>query len=160
MVTLPRPMQSFVLHEGLNPYNVVQPGQRPRGTLTPGMAFRNGKPYLSFAVQGGDSQDQNLLQFFLNMTEFGMNVQQAVEAANITSYQMQSSFGAHKSEPGRLVVREDLQGETLRQLRQLGYQVETSPRTSGPITAIYFDLENGTFWGGASDFGEDYGIAW
>jgi gamma-glutamyltranspeptidase/glutathione hydrolase len=159
-IGLSQRMQSFVLDKGLNPYNVVQPGQRPRATLTPGMAFKDGKPYLSFAVQGGDSQDQNLLQFFLNMTEFDMNVQQAVEAANITSYQMQSSFGAHKSEPGRLVVRDDVPAWTRQQLKKMGYQVETSPRTSGPITAIYFDLENGSFWGGASDFGDDYGIAW
>ncbi len=62
-----------------------QSGQRTRATLTPGMALKDVQPYLSFAVQGGDTQDQNLLQFFLNVVEFGMNVQQAVEAANITS---------------------------------------------------------------------------
>ena len=65
---------------------------------------KDGKPYLSFAVQGGDAQDQNLLQFFLNMVEFKMTVQQAVEAANVNSYQMLDSFGTHASEPGRLVV--------------------------------------------------------
>ena len=54
-----------------------------------------------FSVQGGDTQDQNLLQFFLNVVEFGMTVQEAVEAANINSYQMRSSFGDHTSEPGR-----------------------------------------------------------
>ena len=103
-IGLSQRMQSFVLDPAENPYNVVQPGQRPRVTLTPSMAFRDGKPFLSFSVQGGDAQDQNLLQFFLNVVEFGMNVQQAVEAHNITSYQMQSSFGAHKAEPGRLQV--------------------------------------------------------
>jgi gamma-glutamyltranspeptidase/glutathione hydrolase len=159
-IGLSQRMQSFVLDPGLNPYNVVQPGQRPRATLTPGMAFKDGKPYLSFAVQGGDTQDQNLLQFFLAMVEFDMNVQQAVEAPNIVSYQMQSSFGAHVSEPGRLVVREDVPAWTREHIRKMGYQVETATRTSGPITAIYFDLEHGTFWGGASDYGEDYGIAW
>ncbi len=159
-IGLSQRMQSFVLDEGLNPYNVVEPGKRPRATLTPGMALKDGKPYLSFAVQGGDTQDQNLLQFFLNMTEWDMTVQQAVEAANITSYQMQSSFGAHEAEPGRLVVREDVPAWVRAELRRMGYKVETRPRTSGPITAIYFDQENGTLWGGASDFGEDYGIAW
>jgi len=89
-----------------------------------------------------------------------MNVQQAVEAPNIVSNQMQSSFGAHKSQPGRLVIREDVPAWTGQQMQKMGYQVETAKRTSGPITAIYFDLEHGTFWGGASDFGEDYGIAW
>jgi gamma-glutamyltranspeptidase/glutathione hydrolase len=153
-------MQSFVLDEHLNPFNVVQPGKRPRATLTPGMALKGGKPYLSFAVQGGDTQDQNLLQFFLNVVEFGMNVQQAVEAANITSYQMQSSFGAHTAEPGRLVVRDDVPSWIQDELTGMGYDVETDERTSGPITAIYFDREHDTMWGGASDFGEDYGIAW
>ncbi len=159
-IGLSQRMQSFVLDERLNPYNVVQPGQRPRATLTPGMALKGGEPYLSFAVQGGDTQDQNLLQFFLNVFEFGMNVQQAVEAANITSYQMQSSFGAHKAEPGRLVVRDDVPDWVIAKLREKGYRVETRRRTSGPITAIYFDREHGTMWGGASDFGEDYGVAW
>jgi gamma-glutamyltranspeptidase/glutathione hydrolase len=159
-IGLSQRMQSFVLDERLNPYNLVAPGKRPRATLTPGMALEDGKPYLSFAVQGGDTQDQNLLQFFLNVVEFGMNVQQAVEAANITSYQMQSSFGAHKAEPGRLVVREDVPRWVQSELRKMGYKVETRRRTSGPITAIYFDREHGSFWGGASDYGEDYGIAW
>ena len=159
-VGLSQRMQSFVLDERLNPYNVVAPGKRPRATLTPGMALLDGKPYLSFAVQGGDSQDQNLLQFFLNMFEFGMNVQQAVEAPNVNSYQMQSSFGAHKAEPGRLVLRDDVPAWVLAKLRDMGYRPETRARTSGPITAIFFDREHGTLWGGASDFGEDYGVAW
>ncbi len=159
-IGLSQRMQSFVLDQRMNPYNLVQPGQRPRATLTPGMALKGGKPYLSFSVQGGDTQDQNLLQFFLNVVEFGMNVQQAAEASNITSYQMQSSFGAHKSEPGRLVVRDDVPDWVRTKLEDMGYEVEARPRTSGPITAIYFDREHGTFWGGASNFGEDYGIAW
>ena len=153
-------MQSFVLDERLNPFNLPEPGKRPRATLTPGMALKDGKPFLSFAVQGGDTQDQNLLQFFLNVVEFGMNVQQAAEAANVTSYQMQSSFGDHRSEPGRLVVRADVPNWVRAELTKRGYRVETSPRTSGPITAIYFDTEHGSMWGGASDFGEDYGVAW
>ncbi len=159
-IGLSQRMQSFVLDERMNPYNLVRPGQRPRATLTPGMALKNGEPYLSFAVQGGDTQDQNLLQFFLNVVEFGMNVQQAAEAANITSYQMQSSFGAHESEPGRLRLRDDVPAWVRAKLSEMGYEVETRARTSGPITAIYFDREHGTMWGGASDFGEDYGIAW
>ena len=159
-VGLSQRMQSFVLDERLNPYNLVEPGKRPRATLTPGMALKDGEPYLSFSVQGGDTQDQNLLQWFLNVVEFGMNAQEAAEAANITSYQMQSSFGAHKSEPGRLRVRDDVPPWVRWKLREMGYRVETRQRTSGPITAIVFDLEHDTFWGGASDFGEDTGIGW
>ncbi len=77
-------MQSFVLDSVMDPFNVVQPGKRPRVTLTPSLAIKDDKPYLAFAVQGGDTQDQNLLQFFLNVAEFGMTVQQATEAPNST----------------------------------------------------------------------------
>ena len=153
-------MQSFVLDPAENPYNVLAPGKRPRATLTPGLALKDGRPYLSFAVQGGDTQDQNLLQFFLNVVEFGMHVQEAVEAANITSYQMRSSFGEHVSEPGRLRLRDDVPAWVRDELKKQGYRLEFRQRTSGPLNAIFFDWRHGTLWGGASDFGEDYGIAW
>lgn len=152
--------QSFVLDRTDNPYNVMQPGRRPRVTLTPSLALKDGEPFLSFAVQGGDSQDQNLLQFFLNVVEFGMNVQQAAEAANINSYQMRSSFGNHKSEPGRLLVQEQTPPWVIAELRRMGYRVETGAITSGPINAVFFDRKNRTMWGGSSHHGEDYGIAW
>jgi len=153
-------MQSFVLDEALNPFNVVHPGQRPRATLTPSIALKDGKPLLAFSVQGGDTQDQNLLQFFLNVVEFGMNVQQAAEAHNITSFQMQSSFGAHKAEPGRLQLTKKVPEWVRGELGRMGYDVETVERTYSPITAIYFDRKHATMWGGASDYGEDYGLAW
>ncbi len=153
-------MQSFVLDEAQNPYNLVEPGKRPRATLTPGMALKDGQPYLSFAVQGGDTQDQNLLQFFLNVVEFGMNVQQAAEAPNINSYQMGSSFGAHRSQPGRLTLHESVPPWVRTQLAEMGYSLSYRSITSGPINAIFFDWENGTMWGGSSHHGEDYGIAW
>jgi len=159
-IGLSQRMQSFVLDEGLNPFNVVQPGQRPRATLTPSIAMKEGKPMMAFSVQGGDTQDQNLLQFFLNVVEFGMNVQQAVEAPNITSFQMQSSFGAHEAEPGRLQLSEKVPEWVREDLGRMGYQVETVERTYSPITAIWFDREHGTMWGGASDYGDDYGLAW
>lgn len=152
--------QSFVLDPAENPYNVIEPGKRPRATLTPSIALKDGKPFLSFAVQGGDSQDQNLLQFFLNMVEFDMNVQEAVEAPNFNSYQMKGSFAKHESEPGRLLINEDTPAYVRHRLRDMGYKLEVRPRTSGPINAIYFDWEHGSFWGGSSNFGEDYGIGW
>ena len=153
-------MQSFVFDPAMNPYNVIEPGKRPRVTLTPTLALKDGKPFLAFSVQGGDSQDQNLLQFFLNVVEFGMTVQQAVESAGIVSYQMHSSFADHRSEPGRLVVRADVPPWVRADLTRMGYRVETAARTSGPVTAILIDHERGTFQGAASDFGEDSGIAW
>jgi gamma-glutamyltranspeptidase/glutathione hydrolase len=159
-IGLSQRMQSFVLDEAMNPFNVVQPGQRPRATLTPSIALEDGRPLMAFSVQGGDTQEQNLLQFFLNVVEFGMNVQQAVEAHNITSYQMQSSFGAHKAEPGRLQVTSEVSEWTRTELGRMGYSVETVDRTYSPVTAITFDHATGTMWGGASDYGEDYGVAW
>ena len=158
-------LQSFVLDPAENPYNVLQPGQRPRVTLTPSLALKDGRPFLSFAVQGGDAQDQNLLQFFLNMVEFGMNVQEAAEADNFLSFQLHDSFGEHKKEPGRLAINQSIPFMSRLKLRNLGYNVEVGvwgdrSRTSGPINAIYFDQSNGTMQGGSSNHGDDYGIAW
>jgi gamma-glutamyltranspeptidase/glutathione hydrolase len=159
-VGLSQRMQSFVLDEALNPYNVVHPGQRPRVTLTPTLALKDGKPMLAFSVQGGDTQEQNLLQFFLNVVEFGMNVQQAVEAHTITNFQMQSSFGAHQAEPGRLQLTAEVSEWVRAELGRMGYTLETVERTYSPTTAIFIDRENGSLWGGASEQGDDYGISW
>ena len=159
-IGLSQRMQAFVLDGADNPFNVLEPGKRPRVSLTPTLALRNNIPFVSFAVQGGDSQDQNLLQFFLNMVEFDMNVQEACEAPNVNSFQMKSSFDKHLSEPGRLLVNEQTPDWTRRELKKLGYLLEFDRKTSGPINAIYFDHKHGSFWGGSSHFGEDYGIGW
>lgn len=158
-------MQSFVLDSILNPFNVVAPGKRPRVTLTPSLALKDGKPYLSFAVQGGDTQDQNLLQFFLNMAEFGMTVQQASEAANINSNQLWLSLGGtkisdRKPRPGNILLQNRTPERVREQLKKMGYTLSFTERSSGPINAIFFDWKHNTLWGGSSNHGEDYGIAW
>jgi len=158
-------LQSFVLDSDLNPFNVIEPGKRPRVTLTPTMALKDGKPFLSFAVQGGDTQDQNLLQFFLNIVEFGMNVQQATEAANINSNQLWLSLGGTKTtdrqpKPGDILLHDSTPEAIRNELKKMGYTLTTDDRTSGPINAIFFDWKHGSFWGGSSNHGEDYGIAW
>jgi len=152
--------QSFVLDEKENPFNVIAPGKRPRATLTPSLALKDGKPFLSFAVQGGDTQDQNMLQFFLNVVEFGMNVQEACEAPNIVSYQMKNSFDNHDSLPGKLTLNEQVPVWVRSALSKMGYKIDYLKYTSGPINAMFFDWVHGTFWGGSSNHGEDYGIAW
>ncbi|MDQ3805789.1 MAG: gamma-glutamyltransferase [Acidobacteriota bacterium] len=159
-VGLSQRAQSFVTDAAEGPFNVIEPGKRPRVTLTPSLALKDGRPFLSFAVQGGDSQDQNLLQFFLNVVEFGMNVQEAAEAPNINSFQMRSSFGAHESRPGRILLAESVPPWVRAELRRMGYELTFEERTSGPINAIFFDRAHGTMWGGSSHHGEDYGIAW
>jgi gamma-glutamyltranspeptidase/glutathione hydrolase len=158
-------MQSFVLDSSFNPFNVVEPGKRPRVTLTPSLAMKDGKPFLAWAVQGGDTQDQNLLQCFLNMVEFGMTVQEASEAPNVNTDQLWLSLGGtklddRKPKPGSILVNSNTPDWTKKELRQMGYKLSFEQRTSGPINAIYFDWKHGTFWGGSSNHGEDYGIAW
>jgi gamma-glutamyltranspeptidase/glutathione hydrolase len=164
-VGLSQRMQSFVLDSTLNPFNVVQPGKRPRVTLTPTFAMKDGKPFLSFAVQGGDTQEQNLLQFFLNIVEFGMNVQEASEAANINTNQLWLSLGGTKTDdrkprPGNILLQNKTTEAVRNELKKMGYTLSFGERTSGPINAIQFDWKHGSFWGGSSNHGEDYGIAW
>lgn len=158
-------LQSFVLDSALSPFNVIAPGKRPRVTLTPSMALKDGKPFLSFAVQGGDTQDQNLLQFFLNMVEFGMTVQQATEAANINSNQLWLSLGGmsikdRQPKPGSILLNSNTPEKTRTALQNMGYKLSFTARSSGPINAIFFDREHGSLWGGSSNHGEDYGIGW
>jgi gamma-glutamyltranspeptidase/glutathione hydrolase len=159
-IGLSQRMQSFVTNPAENPFNVIAPGKHPRVTLTPTLAFKNGKPFLCFSVQGGDSQDQNLLQFFLDMVEFGLNVQEAAEGPNFNSFQMRSSFGNHETRPGRILLSETTPAWVRRDLKNLGYTLTFGERTSGPINAIFFDQAHGTFWGGSSNHGDDYGIGW
>jgi gamma-glutamyltranspeptidase/glutathione hydrolase len=158
-------MQSFVLDSAQSPFNVVAPGKRPRVTLTPSIAIKDGKPFMAFGVQGGDTQDQNLLQFFLNMVEFGMTVQEATEAANINSNQLWLSLGGtkiadRKPRPGSILLHDNVSEWVRKDLRARGYNLTFDDRTSGPINAILFDWKHGSMWGGSSNHGEDYGIAW
>lgn len=159
-IGLSQRMQSFVLDPNENPYNVVAPGKRPRATLTPSIAVKEGKPWMAFAVQGGDSQDQNLLQYFLNRVEFGMTPQQAAEAANMNSFQLHDSFGEHSITPGKMLLDDETPKWVREELRARGYTLQFSERTSGPITSVEIDLEHGTMRGGVSNHGEDHGIAW
>ena len=153
-------MQSFVLDESENPFNVVEPGKRPRVTLTPSLALKDGKPFLSFAKQAGDEQDQLLIQFFLNIVEFGMTVQESCEAPSFITNQMFSSFGKHEKQPGSLILNNQMPPWVRKELGQKGYRISYRERTSGPVNAIYFDWQHGSFWGGSSNHGEDYGIGW
>ncbi len=159
-VGLSQRAQSFVTRPEDGPFNVIEPGKRPRVTLTPTLALKDGAPYLAFAVQGGDSQDQVLLQFFLDIVEFGMTPQEAAEAPNIVSFQMRSSFGVHESRPGAMLANASMPDSVRARLEAMGYTLRLRPRTSGPINGILFDREHGTMWGASSNYEEDYGISW
>jgi gamma-glutamyltranspeptidase/glutathione hydrolase len=158
-------MQSFVLDSIIDPFNVVAPGKQPRVTLTPSLALKDGQPYLAFGVQGGDTQDQNLLQFFLNMVEFSMSVQQASEAANFNTNQLWLSLGGTKMDyrrprAGDILLSNSTAQEARDGLKKKGYTLSFGNRTSGPINAIYLDIKHKSIWGGSSNNGEDYGIGW
>ena len=159
-IGLSQRMQSFVLDAKDGPFNVLEPGKRPRVTLTPSLAMKDGKPFMAFAKQAGDEQDQLLLQFFLNVVEFGMSVQEACEAPSFKTYQMFSSFGKHEKKPGAMTLNEAMPVWSRNELKRMGYTIDYQERTSGPINAIYFDWKNGSLWGGSSNHGEDYGIGW
>src|SRR4051812_16080819 len=159
-VGLSQRAQSFVTRAEDGPYNVIEPGKRPRVTLTPTLALKGGAPYLAFAVQGGDSQDQVLLQFFLDIVEFGMTPQEAAEAPNILSFQMRSSFGVHEARPGAMLANASMPDSVRARLEAMGYTLRLRPRTSGPINGILFEREHGAMWGASSNYEEDYGIPW
>ena len=159
-IGLSQRMQSFVTDRAQNPFNVIEPSKRPRVTLTPAIALKDGKPWLSFSIQGGDFQEQNLIQMLLNMHHQGMNVQQATEAANFWSYQFRNSFDDHRALPGEILVRDDTPPWVKAELEDRGYKVKTRDRTSGPLMGIEIDHDRGTFRGGASNYGDDYGLAW
>jgi gamma-glutamyltranspeptidase / glutathione hydrolase len=89
-----------------------------------------------------------------------MTPQQATEAPNINSYQMRSSFGEHESRPGRILVAASTPPAVREALQKMGYTLEVEARTSGPINAILLDRAHRSLWGGSSNHGEDYGIAW
>lgn len=159
-IGLSQRMQSFVLDAAENPFNVLAPGKRPRVTLTPSLALKDGKPWLAFAVQGGDAQDQHLLQYFLNIVEFGMTPQEAAEAPAFVSEQMRESFELHQARPGVLWLNDVTPPYVRSELVKKGYKPSYGARTMGPVNAILIDPKQRTFWGASSNHGEDHGIGW
>ena len=94
----------------LNPErpNALAPHKRPRATLTPSLVTRQGEPFMVFGTPGGDGQEQWLLQFFLNYVEFGMNLQEALDAPTLYSVHFPSSFYPRRAYPGRVVAESRL----------------------------------------------------
>ena len=153
--------QSFVTDPTDNPFNVIEPGKHPRVTLTPTLALKNGKPYLCFSVQGGDSQDQNLLQFFLNTVEFGMTVQQATRLPNINSFQMRSSFGEHESRPGRILLANSTPQNVRDELIENGIHTYVSKNEHpGRSPRSFLDQEHKINVGGSEHSRRRLWIAW
>ncbi len=152
--------QSFVLTQG-HP-NQLAPHKRPRVTLTPTLALKDGKPWLAFSTPGGDSQDQTLLQIFLNVVEFGMNPQEAVEAPRFNSGAMYSSFDDHSDRPLVLDVEKRFPEAVLEQLRARGHKLIVGDDWSNPTapTLVQYDASTGVISAGADVRGHRYALAW
>jgi gamma-glutamyltranspeptidase/glutathione hydrolase len=126
--------QQFWLEEG-HP-NALAPGKRPRTTLTPTMALRDGEPYLAWGTPGGDQQDQWTAQFFLRHVHAGMNLQEAIDAPAWHSEHFPSSFWPREARPGVLVVEGRLPAATIKELQRRGHKVEVETDWSeGRLTA-------------------------
>ena len=141
--------QMFFLDKRRN--NALAPGKRPRTTLTPSLAFRNGKPNMVFGTPGGDMQDQWSLQFFLNYAEFGMNLQQAIDAPSFHTLHFPSSFYPRTADPGKIVVEGRIPSLVREELRSKGHIVEeTGDWENGRVSAVMRDPERGIITGAAS----------
>ena len=127
--------QMFTLTPGLA--STLAPRRRPRTTLSPGLALRDGQPYLAFGTPGGDQQDQWSLAFFLNHVLFGMNLQEAIDAPAFHTDHFPSSFYPRQSEPRSLAI-ESRAGETVvAGLRARGHDVSVRlPWSLGRISAV------------------------
>src|SRR5713101_9492163 len=146
-------MQTFYLDE--RHANALRPGKRPRTTLTPSIATRNGEPFMSFGTPGGDQQDQWTLQFFLNLVDFGMGVQEAIEAPRFSSGHFPSSFYPHNARPGMLRVEERIDKKVREELAGRGHEVVVRPPwCEGHVLAIRFDPARRVLYGGADPRGQ------
>jgi len=146
-------MQTFYLDE--HHPNALKPGKRPRTTLTPSLATRGGHPLLSFGTPGGDQQDQWTLQFFINLIDFGMGVQEAIEAPRFSTAHFPSTFYPHNSMPGVVRLEDRIANRVVDDLSGRGHQVVVRPPwCEGHVLAIRFDPTRRLLEGGADPRGQ------
>ncbi len=145
-----------------NSPNVVAPGKRPRITLTPTLILKDGQPFMVLSTPGGDNQDQALLQVLLNIIEFGMNPQEAVEAPRFDTQHYVSSFDDHEFLAGSLNVESRIAEKTIAELKARGHKVKVqSPwGTLSSPTVIIFDAKTNVSAAGADPRRGRYAVAW
>ncbi len=159
-IPLTQRLQSFLLIPG-HP-NELQPGKRPRITLSPTVVLRDGKPFLALSTPGGDNQDQALLQVLLDVIEFGMDTQKAVEAPRFETTQLVSSFNNHAYIPLQLYLDERFGDGTAKALAARGHRTRVRSRwlNGAAPTLIRVDADSGAIEAGADPFGYRYAGAW
>ena len=140
--------------------NVLKPGKRVRQTINPAMALKDGKPYMAFGTPGADTQPQAQLQFFLNVAEFGMNVQQALEQDYVVTTSFKSSYYPHAAE-GKLQVPATLPKHVLDELAAMGHKLDLrNVRGVGSVKAILIHPRTGVLMGGVSPTRDSYVMAY
>lgn len=140
----------------------LQPGKRPRTTITPSLVMKDGRPLMVFGTLGGDSQDQWTLQFFLNYVDFGMNLQEAIDAAGFDTAHFQSSWSGHPASLGVMSVEGRVDAKVIEELRRRGHKVTVGGDwQNGRVLAAEMDHKNGTLRAAASPRGETgYAFGW
>jgi gamma-glutamyltranspeptidase/glutathione hydrolase len=158
-IPLTQRAQSFLLVEG-HP-NVLAGGKRPRVTLSPTLVTRDGKPYLALSTPGGDNQDQALLQLILNVVDFGMPAQMALEAPRFQTRHLVSSFDNHAMNPGDLLLDDRIGGDVANNLVNRGHQAEVRSRwASGSAPTMIRYAPGGVIESGADPYGYRVSRAW
>jgi gamma-glutamyltranspeptidase/glutathione hydrolase len=148
--------------------NILAPGKRTRHTINPALALKDGKPFLAWNTPGGDNQPQAMLQAFLGVVEFGMNVQQAVEAPTVMSTSLHDSVYPHPV-AGTLVMPKVLADQVGAALSAKGHRVVMTllqkpygqqPSGAGAVKMVQIDPRTGIFAGGVSPAKDDYVLGW
>jgi gamma-glutamyltranspeptidase/glutathione hydrolase len=146
-------MMTFYLAPANHP-NVVAPGKRPRTTLTPSLAFRRGRPWMTFGTMGGDQQEQWSLQFILYREAFGMTIQEAIEAPKLSSDHFPGFFAPHDHAPKHVRIEARFGAKAIDELRRRGHAIEVAPDwTEGFISAAQLDEETGLLEAGCDPRG-------
>ena len=135
----------FSLEEGHA--NVFEPGKRPFHTIIPAFVMKDGKPHMSFGVMGGSIQPQGHAQILINMIDFGMNLQEAGDAARIRHTGSSQPTGGVMDDGGTLYMESGIGEDVREKLRALGHNVTTDTIDYGGYQAIMRDNEEGVYYG-------------
>ena len=143
--------------------NSVEPGKRPRLTPNPALAFKDGELFMAYGTPGGDSQTQTMVQMLVNIIDYKMNVQQAIESPRFRSANFPDSFWPHKYSPARLNIEARVPKKTIEKLKKMGYDMQVYPEWTsecGGACAIVPDKERSILMGGADPRRECYALGY